>query len=108
MMDEGSRGVARPAATPAARPVPESAKAQRKKRRPSLSQEDVPAYSLEHALRIPMALATNYAFRPTRPMNVAQAINMSPSSGPFRTLTGSAIAYGLTTGGYNASEIALT
>jgi hypothetical protein len=86
----------------------ESAPAGKKKRRPALSQEDVPAYSLDQALRIPRAIASNYAFRPTRPLNVAQAVNMSPTSGAFRMLTGSAIAYGLTTGGYNASEIGLT
>lgn len=35
-------------------------------------------------------------------------MNVQPSSGPFRQLCGSAIAYGLTEGGYNASEIKLT
>ena len=33
---------------------------------------------------------------------------MSPGSGPFRTLTGAAIAYGLTTGGAFAPEIGIT
>ena len=35
-------------------------------------------------------------------------MNYQPTSGPFRQLCGSAIAYGLTEGGYNATEITLT
>ena len=35
-------------------------------------------------------------------------MNVLPSSGPFRQLCGSAIAYELTEGGYNAAEIKLT
>ena len=57
-----------------------------------LSQEDVPGYSLEQALRVPRAIAESYAYKPTRPLNVAAAMKMSPSSGPFRTLAGAAIA----------------
>lgn len=84
--------------------VPQRAKAKRAR----LSQEDVPAYSLDQALRIPKAIAENYAYKPTRPLNVAGAIGMSPTSGPFRTLTGSAVAYGLTTGAAQAPEIGIT
>ena len=35
-------------------------------------------------------------------------MNVQPSSGPFRSLCGSALAYGLTEGSYSASEIKLT
>jgi hypothetical protein len=73
-----------------------------------LSQEEVPAYPLEQALRVPRAIADNYAYRPTRPMNVAGAMKMSPGSGPFRMLAGAAIAYGLTSGGAYAPEIGIT
>jgi hypothetical protein len=73
-----------------------------------VSQSDVPAYSLEHALRVPTAIADNYASEPARPLEVAAAMNISPTSGPFKMLTGASIAYGLTNGGYNASEIELT
>lgn len=76
--------------------------------RTRLSQEDVPGYSLDQALRVPRAIGEGYAYKPTRPMNVAGAMKMSPSSGPFRTLTGAAIAYGLTTGGAYAPEIGIT
>jgi len=63
---------------------------------------------LEQAIRVPKAIGDSYAYRPTRPMNVAGAMNMTPSSGPFRGLAGSAIAYGLTTGGANPPEIGIT
>jgi hypothetical protein len=73
-----------------------------------VSQEDVPSYSLDQALRIARALAENYAFKPTRPLNVAGAMKMQPSSGGFRMLAGAAVAYGLTTAGAFAPEIGLT
>lgn len=79
-----------------------------KKRRPRLMQEDVPSYSLEQALRVPRAIGENYAYRPTRPLHVAGAMNMTPTAGPFRSITGAAVAYGLTTGAAQAPEIGIT
>lgn len=73
-----------------------------------VSQTDVPAYSLEHALRVPTAIAENYASKPTRPLDVAAAMNLAPTSSSFRMLAGASIAYGLTEGGCNASEILIT
>lgn len=73
-----------------------------------VSQADVPAGSLEKALRVPKAIADNYGYKPTSPLQVAVALDMQPSSGGFRMLTGAAIAYGLTVGGYNADTIAIT
>src|SRR6266568_449275 len=78
------------------------------RQRARLSQEDVPSYSVEEALRVPRAIGDSYAYRPTRPLNVAGAMKMSPGSGSFRALTGAAIAYGLTTGGAFAPEIGIT
>jgi hypothetical protein len=77
-------------------------------KRSRLSQEEVPAYSLDQALRVPRAIADNYAYKPTRPLNVAGAMKMSPNAGPFRMLAGAAIAYGLTSGGAYAPEIGIT
>src|SRR6267154_5650830 len=74
-------------------------------RRSRVSQADVPAYSLEQALRVPRAIGDNYAFRPAKPLDVAAAMEMSPTASTFRMLCGSAIAYGLTEGGYNAAQI---
>lgn len=73
-----------------------------------ISQKDVPGQSIEQALRIAHCLADNYASKPTTPLNVAAALDMTPTSGPFRSIAGAAVAYGLTTGGPNAPEIALT
>jgi predicted nucleotide-binding protein len=75
------------------------------KKRKYLSQEDVPGCSLENALRIPRAISENYAGGPVTPLQLAVALNMSPTAGPFRSLCGASIAYGLTSGGYNAQQI---
>lgn len=77
-------------------------------RRSRVSQTDVPAYSLDQAIRIPQAIAENYALKPTAPLNVAAALSISPSSSLFRMLCGASIAYGLTEGGYNSSQIEVT
>lgn len=73
-----------------------------------VSQADVPASSLEKALRVPRAIADNYGYKPTSPLQVAVALDMQPTSSGLRMLTGAAIAYGLTVGGYNAEVIAIT
>lgn len=41
-------------------------------------------------------------------MLLSQACGYSPSSSTWRTLTGAAIAYGVTDGGYNSKEISIT
>jgi hypothetical protein len=92
---------------PKAATPPAAADASQAKKRTRMLQEDVPAYSLEQALRVPKAIADNYAYKPTRPLNVAGAMRMTPTSGPFRTITGAAVAYGLTTGAAQAPEIAI-
>lgn len=79
-----------------------------KNRRSPISQADIPSYSLEKARRVPQALADNYASHATRPIDVASALTMQPSSGGFRGFLGAAIGYGLTEGGPNASEVSLT
>lgn len=73
-----------------------------------ISQKDVPGQSVEQALRVASCIADNYASKATKPLNVAAGLNMAPTSGPFRSMAGAAIAYGLTTGGPNAPEIGLT
>jgi hypothetical protein len=78
------------------------------RKRSRLLQEDVPGLSLDQALRVPRAIADDFAYSPTKPLNVARSIGMTPTSGPFRALTGAAVAYGLTTGAAQAPEIGLT
>lgn len=77
-------------------------------KRSRISQSDFPNISLEEALRIAKGLWENYAGKGTAPHNVAMALDLSPTSGGWRNLCGASIAYGLTDGGYNASEIILT
>src|SRR4051812_31456700 len=85
-------------------PNADSSKANKKR----LSQSDLPGVSLNEALRIALAIRDNYAMSPATPLDIGKAIGIAPTTGKFRTLTGASIAYGLTTGGYNATEIALT
>ena len=77
-------------------------------KRTYLSQADVPGCTLEDALRVPRAIAENYAAKPTSPLNAAAALDMQPNAGRFRLLCGAAMAYGLTSGGPQAPEIAIT
>jgi hypothetical protein len=109
--------VAKPAAPnghrKAAARKPAKAKAAKKpvkaaEKRAYLSQADVPGCTLEDALRVPEAINENYAAKPASPFNVAAAMEVQPGSSHFRLLTGAAIAYGLTSGGPNAPEIAIT
>jgi len=87
------------------KPPPEAGKAAR---RSPISQADIPSISLEKALRVPRAIAANYASHPTRPLDVAAALSVTPSSGPFRVECGAAVGYGLTEGGPNAPQISLS
>lgn len=73
-----------------------------------ISQGRCPLFSLEDALRIPHAIRQELAGQADVPMMVAKACNMSPTSSQWRLLSSAAVAYGLTTGAYNAKEIGLT
>jgi len=78
------------------------------KRRERVKQSDVPAYSLTDALRVAEALRDEYAKQPTKPIDVARVLNYAPGAGPFKMLTGAAVAYGITDGGAQADMIGLT
>jgi predicted nucleotide-binding protein len=80
----------------------------KKKRSAPLSQQDVPSYTLRDAMRVPEALRDQFAKQSTPPLDLAIALNMTVSSGPFRTLIGAAAAYGLTDGSAWAGSISLT
>src|SRR5882724_4841723 len=79
-----------------------------KRSRSRVKQEDVPAHSLEQALRVPRTIADSFALKPARPMHIAGEMGMTPLSGTFRMITGAAAAYGLTTGAAQGGEIGLT
>src|SRR2546425_5969338 len=72
------------------------------------SQADFPQTTLQQAQKIASALVDNFAGKEGSPPDVALAIGISPTSSGWRTLTGSAIAYGLTEGGFGANTIKLT
>jgi predicted nucleotide-binding protein len=78
------------------------------KQRTYLSQSDVPLYSLEKALKIPQAIVDNYGKGPATPLEVAAALKVAPANTYFKMQAGASIAYGLTVGGWNAAQIALT
>ena len=78
------------------------------RRRHNVKQTDVPSCQLAQALRIPEAIANNYALGPATPLKVAASIEIQPTSSTFKMLCGASIAYGLTIGGYNAGEIQVT
>ncbi|GAA3741468.1 hypothetical protein GCM10022239_16410 [Leifsonia bigeumensis] len=78
------------------------------RRKARLSQADVPSYSITEALRVPNALRDEYGKQATRPLMVAAALNMSPTGGTFRMITGAAVAYGLTDGAAQGETIGLT
>jgi hypothetical protein len=82
--------------------------ASKKGRKNYVSQADVPRYSIDDALRVARAIADEYGKQPTRPLDIAAAIGMTPGSGSFKMLTGASIAYGFTEGGAQADEISLT
>ncbi len=77
-------------------------------KRAKVSQTEFPRISLEKALVISHAIWNNFAGKGAAPHDVALALDLAPTSGGWRSLCGSSIAYGLTEGGYGASEITLT
>jgi hypothetical protein len=77
-------------------------------KRSKVSQTEFPNHSLQQAERIAQAIWDNFGGRGAAPHDIAIAIDMSPTSGGWRNLCGSAIAYGLTEGGYAAPQITLT
>ncbi len=79
-----------------------------KKKRAYVSQRDIPLLSLEGALRLAGALNDNFGAKLTAPHQLAVALEISPTSSNWKDLCGASIAYGLTSGGYNAKGISLT
>lgn len=79
-----------------------------KKKQVKVRQSDVPRHTIEEALRVARALSDQYGKQSTRPLEVAKAMGMAPTTGKFETLTGASIAYGFTEGGSKADSISLT
>lgn len=77
-------------------------------KRTYLKQSDVPAASLDEALRVPAAILEHYAGKPTSPLYLAKALNVDPKGSQMKVLTGAAIAFGLIEGGAQAANITIT
>lgn len=73
-----------------------------------VSQADVPRHSIAEARRVAQVIEDHYGGRSASPLDVATSLDSTPSSSWFRTVTGAAVAYGLTEGAYNSSDIKLT
>jgi hypothetical protein len=72
--------------------------------RVSVSQTDFPTVTLDKASAIAQCIWDNFAGKGAAAHDVAIAANMSPTGSNWRVLANAAIAYGLTTGGWNAKE----
>lgn len=77
-------------------------------KRTYLKQSDVPAASLDEALRVSQAILDHYAGKATAPLYVAKALNVDPKGSQFKVLSGAAIAFGLIEGGSQAASIGVT
>lgn len=58
-------------------------------------------------LVVPQAIWDNLTGKPCTPLQVCTALDLSPTSSKWRELLGASIAYGLTSGGWNAKTITL-
>jgi len=73
-----------------------------------IDQATMPRIPLEESISIAKCLVEEFAGAPTAPHDIAMALDTTPTSSRWQRLTGASIAYGLTSGGYNAKMIALT
>lgn len=76
--------------------------------RSQLKQSDFPLVNLQQAQKIASAIVDNFAGTGGSPPDVALAIGISPTSSAWRSLANASIAYGLTSGGWNAASMTIT
>lgn len=72
------------------------------------SPRPFPQHSLEEALKVARVIQDKNAGKPWKPIFIAEALGISPTSTKFRDITSSAYRYGLTDGTWNAQQISLT
>ena len=84
------------------------AKGKAAEKRIYFKQSDFPMLSLQQAQRIASALVDDFGGREGSPPDIALAMGVSPTSSAWHPLAGSAVAYGITEGGVNATAISLT
>jgi predicted nucleotide-binding protein len=71
-------------------------------------QSDFPKVPLEDAVRIASAIEEANGGSPYPPNDTAFALNLSPGSSHWRTLTAASFKYGLTTGTYKSERLEIT
>lgn len=67
-----------------------------------------PKHPLSEALRLAESIRDNNASRPYNRIDLASSLDLTPSGSTFRLLITASNKFGLTEGGYNAENIALT
>lgn len=76
---------------------------------PAMSQKySFPRKTLEQAIRVPEAIQRHNAGNPWPPDQIASALGVGPKGGNFFYVAAAARDYGLTEGGRDAAQIALT
>lgn len=73
-----------------------------------ISQSEMPRATLKDSVMLAEALRDNFAGKDATPIDLAKSVSRSPTSSTWRFLTGAAVAYGITDGGYGADSISLT
>jgi hypothetical protein len=76
-------------------------------KRSYIRQSDIPRLTLSETLRLAQGLYDDFAGKSARPLQLAVAVEVSPTSSAWHPLCGASIAYGLTKGGAKAQEITL-
>ena len=71
-------------------------------------QTTMPRALLRDAVNLAIGLKDDFAGKNATPIHLADALNWSPSSSGWRTLTGATVAYGLVDNAYGAKSISLT
>jgi predicted nucleotide-binding protein len=84
-----------------------NSRAEASAKRSYISQADVPKHTMAEVIALAKALHENFNGE-SAPHELANAMSISPTSSAWQSVTGAAVAYGLTEGAYNAAHIKLT
>jgi predicted nucleotide-binding protein len=76
-------------------------------KRSYIRQSDIPRLPLSETLRLARSLYDDFAGKSATPVQLAMAVDVSPTSSAWPLLCGASIAYGLTKGGSKAKKITL-
>jgi hypothetical protein len=93
---------------PRKQPVAEAAVSETAASKRKRVQSDLPKVALEDAIRVAEAIESANAGNPYPPNDTAIALDISPGSSDWRTLTAASFKYGLTTGTYKTDRLTLT